>query len=47
MELIFGILVYFVIQWIIYYDEMPGVFAMGTSINEKMIILCFKFYNSL
>lgn len=35
MELIFGILVCFVIQWIIYYDETLGAFAMGTSITEE------------
>lgn len=39
MELIFGILLCFVIQWIIYYDETLGAFAMGTSITKEMIIL--------
>lgn len=35
MELIFEILVCFVIQWIIYYDETLGAFAMETSITEE------------
>lgn len=44
MELIFGILVCFVIQWIIYYDETLGAFA---SITEEMIMFKIAHYIKL